>query len=92
MPDDFNETLNNESVLSDEIADLIEENDPHSIRSSPELMLNSIKKIEALRMQYRAQHRLIKRKLGDDEYEEKFANHEKKPNPNNRQTETRKYI
>ena len=73
MPDDFNETLDNESVLSDEIADLIEENDPHSIRSSPELMLNSIKKIEALRMQYRAQHRLIKRKLGDDEYEEKFA-------------------
>ena len=61
----------NESILTDQIVDLMEDNNPELIRNSPELMINSIDKVEALRVKFHTQHRLIKRKIDDDEYEEK---------------------
>ena len=73
MAENLEDIILNESILTDQIVDLMEENNPELIRNSPELMMNSIDKVEALRVKFRTQHRLIKRKIGDDEYEEKYA-------------------
>ena len=73
MPDHPDTSLINESVLADEITDFMDDNNPESIQNSPELMLNSIEKIESLRMQYRKEHCLIKHQVGDNEYETKYS-------------------
>jgi hypothetical protein len=57
------------SVIMDEVIDFIGDTDPQSIKESTNLMMSCIQKIEALRVQFRTQYRMLRIELGDEDFQ-----------------------
>ena len=61
-----------ESLIADEISDVMEDNSPETICESIDLLTSCKDRIESLRVRYRIKHQEIKNSMSLEDYENKY--------------------